>query len=236
MKEYVKEDGILDAPESGEEFSFPFKPYSIQLDFMRNIFETCEEGKFGIFQSPTGTGKTLSLLCGALTWLKRDNDRAQFAKVEVGVKEPKWIVEQKRTKRLEKRKVEYSDLQEKYDKWVKAVRNAEKDSLKENRRNLFMTSKKRSIDKDPEESENIDDSEVLLNDCTSEGDEPKGKMDLELERWLESFKRGDLYYGSDEDEDNQKLNLTNRSMVPTEPQSRQVNFKSLFSYPIFENI
>lgn len=40
-----------------EEFPFPFTPYSIQLDFMKHLYRTLEEGKLGIFESPTGTVK-----------------------------------------------------------------------------------------------------------------------------------------------------------------------------------
>ena len=39
-----------------EEFKFPFTPYPIQIDFMRQLYETVEAGKVGIFESPTGTG------------------------------------------------------------------------------------------------------------------------------------------------------------------------------------
>ena len=57
----------------GKEFSFPFStPYSIQVDLMRSLYKALEEGKSGLFESPTGTGKSLSVICGALTWL-RDN-------------------------------------------------------------------------------------------------------------------------------------------------------------------
>ncbi|XP_072408554.1 ATP-dependent DNA helicase DDX11 isoform X1 [Chiloscyllium punctatum] len=51
-------------------FLFPFKPYSIQEDFMNALYHVLEAGKIGIFESPTGTGKSLSLICGALTWLR----------------------------------------------------------------------------------------------------------------------------------------------------------------------
>ena len=41
---------------------------------MRNLYYTLDNNKIGIFESPTGTGKSLSLICGALTWL-RDHEK-----------------------------------------------------------------------------------------------------------------------------------------------------------------
>nr|CAD7392056.1 unnamed protein product [Timema cristinae] len=58
-----------------EEFPFPFTPYSIQKDFMKSLYIALEEGKLGIFESPTGTGKSLSVICGALTWLCNHEER-----------------------------------------------------------------------------------------------------------------------------------------------------------------
>lgn len=74
-----------------EEFPFPFQPYAIQKNFMRELYHTLERGQVGIFESPTGTvregwevpastamhacppppsqGKSLSIICGALKWL-----------------------------------------------------------------------------------------------------------------------------------------------------------------------
>lgn len=51
------------------DFGFPFPPYGIQERFMQTLFGTLDESKVGIFESPTGTGKSLSLICGALSWL-----------------------------------------------------------------------------------------------------------------------------------------------------------------------
>ena len=39
-----------------EEFAFPFEPYEVQKDFMKNLYDTLEKRKIGIFESPTGTG------------------------------------------------------------------------------------------------------------------------------------------------------------------------------------
>ena len=49
-------------------FGFPFRPYSLQLDFMQQLYRCLDEGGVGVFESPTGTGKSLSLICGALRW------------------------------------------------------------------------------------------------------------------------------------------------------------------------
>eukprot|EP00092_Neocalanus_flemingeri_P099279 GFUD01126656.1.p2 GENE.GFUD01126656.1~~GFUD01126656.1.p2 ORF type:complete len:436 (+),score=142.32 GFUD01126656.1:233-1540(+) len=58
-------DNLLQPP---DKFKFPFPPYDIQEQFMTELFQVLEGGKLGIFESPTGTGKSLSLICGALTW------------------------------------------------------------------------------------------------------------------------------------------------------------------------
>ncbi|KAH9635492.1 hypothetical protein HF086_015492 [Spodoptera exigua] len=56
-------------------FPFPFKPYDIQEKFMRELYITLEQQKLGIFESPTGTGKSLSICCGVLKWLRDSNQK-----------------------------------------------------------------------------------------------------------------------------------------------------------------
>lgn len=86
------------------QFPFPYQPYDIQQQFMQALYSALDQGKVGIFESPTGTvcfhdwtrckrkeetvalfcriyvfkmcccffltqGKSLSLICGALSWL-----------------------------------------------------------------------------------------------------------------------------------------------------------------------
>ncbi|XP_074489242.1 ATP-dependent DNA helicase DDX11 [Sebastes fasciatus] len=51
------------------QFPFPYQPYDIQEQFMQALYSALDQGKVGIFESPTGTGKSLSLICGALSWL-----------------------------------------------------------------------------------------------------------------------------------------------------------------------
>lgn len=35
--------------------SFPYEPYSIQVDFMRSLWQTIKKKHIGIYESPTGT-------------------------------------------------------------------------------------------------------------------------------------------------------------------------------------
>ncbi|OQR82086.1 ATP-dependent RNA helicase, partial [Thraustotheca clavata] len=79
-------------------FNFPFRPYSIQEELMKELYETIADRKIGIFESPTGTGKSLSLICGALSWLKDNTDNLgvlkenkQEAVEEEKNDEPLWL-------------------------------------------------------------------------------------------------------------------------------------------------
>jgi hypothetical protein len=38
-----------------EKFPFPFEPYDIQQQFMRQLYQCLQTGNVGIFESPTGT-------------------------------------------------------------------------------------------------------------------------------------------------------------------------------------
>ena len=56
-------------------FSFPYQPYMIQNQFMEHLYTTLSStddagASIAIMESPTGTGKSLSIICGALKWLE----------------------------------------------------------------------------------------------------------------------------------------------------------------------
>ncbi|CDO98038.1 unnamed protein product [Coffea canephora] len=59
----MEEDGEMQFP------AFPHKPYSIQIDFMKALYQSLQKGGIAMLESPTGTGKTLSIICSALQWL-----------------------------------------------------------------------------------------------------------------------------------------------------------------------
>lgn len=59
---------------------FPFEPYELQKDYMSKVIECLQFERNGVLESPTGTGKTLSLLCSSLAWLevKKAQMQAEF--------------------------------------------------------------------------------------------------------------------------------------------------------------
>jgi len=52
------------------DFSFPFPPYDIQIDFMKFMYKCISENKIGLLESPTGTVRFLR--CG-LTYSTGEN-------------------------------------------------------------------------------------------------------------------------------------------------------------------
>ncbi|GES65568.1 ATP-dependent DNA helicase-like protein [Aspergillus terreus] len=84
---------------SEDTFHHPYSPYDIQLQFMRALYACLEQGKVAVFESPTGQyslGKSLSLICGSLTWL-RDHKRRAFQETIDNTTcddgEPEWMLE-----------------------------------------------------------------------------------------------------------------------------------------------
>ncbi|ESQ26999.1 hypothetical protein EUTSA_v10019547mg [Eutrema salsugineum] len=79
-----------------QEFSaFPYKPYSIQVDFMNALYQFLDKGGVSMLESPTGTGKSLSIICSALQWLidrkEKGKSGSDKAVEEFSYDEPDWM-------------------------------------------------------------------------------------------------------------------------------------------------
>ncbi|CAH8618265.1 unnamed protein product [Schistosoma rodhaini] len=62
----------------GVEIDFPYQPYDCQFEYMTKVLLSLNEGKHAILESPTGTGKTLCLLCASLAWLDKQANSVQL--------------------------------------------------------------------------------------------------------------------------------------------------------------
>ncbi|XP_042384337.1 Fanconi anemia group J protein homolog isoform X1 [Zingiber officinale] len=64
----------------GVPVEFPYKPYGSQLAFMGRVIHTLDRARrqgrcHALLESPTGTGKSLSLLCSSLAWQRHQTSR-----------------------------------------------------------------------------------------------------------------------------------------------------------------
>eukprot|EP01083_Nonionella_stella_P047931 128355_1 len=64
----INSEGQNELDIAGIKVLFPFEPYDCQLIYMQKVIETLQTGTTALLESPTGTGKTLSLLCSVLAW------------------------------------------------------------------------------------------------------------------------------------------------------------------------
>ncbi|CAJ0931199.1 unnamed protein product [Ranitomeya imitator] len=66
----------------GVTVDFPFTPYKCQEDYMAKVLECLQKGVNGVLESPTGTGKTLCLLCATLAWRQHFKDSITARKIQ----------------------------------------------------------------------------------------------------------------------------------------------------------
>ncbi|SPC64351.1 related to CHL1 - protein of the DEAH box family [Ustilago sp. UG-2017b] len=174
-----------DAELASRQFQFPFpEAYSIQLDLMRQVFSTIEDGKVGIFESPTGTGKSLSLICAAFTWLRQNEQRgvkgcSDSSNGTNGVgtlDEPDWVVQHEQERKRKQHEAYQIDLRERI-----AAARAKQAALKQSRRDGMLAKdaraakRQRSGANDRDEDDDSDD-DLLIDE--SEG--AKGAQALRM--------------------------------------------------------
>ncbi|KAI9217923.1 helicase C-terminal domain-containing protein [Blastocladiella britannica] len=64
---------------SGVPVRFPFQAYPSQIQMMSKIITALNDGKHALLESPTGSGKSLAILCAALAWREHELPRRTAA-------------------------------------------------------------------------------------------------------------------------------------------------------------
>ncbi|RDA95664.1 hypothetical protein CP533_1216, partial [Ophiocordyceps camponoti-saundersi (nom. inval.)] len=157
------------------DFHHPFTPYDVQEQLMSTVYQVLEtgNGQVGILESPTGTGKSLSLICASLTWLRNHKSREQEAALQVAAAaykdEPSWLVEQL----LRRKRDELVREWEEREKRLEAARQKEKDfeerPRKRQRNEITASSRLKANDADDAEwlLDDREDPAVTLDDALS---------------------------------------------------------------------
>ncbi|XP_065094868.1 ATP-dependent DNA helicase DDX11 [Ochlerotatus camptorhynchus] len=182
-------------PESGAGFQFPFDtPYAIQLDLMRSLYSTVENGGVGIFESPTGTGKSLTLTCGVLSWLRDYEvavarelvERIERLRSEIGRLEREtagavdWISGQFETMGIKKELGELKGVKDLMDEYGKRLEELKEKSMKVKRRKFGRVKKeKEEIIGEEDKPEVVGEDDYLVGDSDEEA---KDEVEEENER------------------------------------------------------
>jgi chromosome transmission fidelity protein 1 len=185
---------------SAKDFHHPFVPYSIQQQFMEALYDCIDAGSVGIFESPTGTGKSLSLLCGALTWLREHKRKAfdeAIAKIEIDDDEPEWMLNHAR----EERRQQIHDMRAQLEARLTTIREAEK----RKREQLAMSdaNPKRRKEAHRVDAAKDDEEQFILDDYESDKEDSRQQSQYSTEtlKMLEKLGMLPLESGKGADEE-----------------------------------
>ena len=66
----------------GVDVKFPFEAYPCQVKYMEGVLEALQCSTNALLESPTGTGKTLCLLCASLAWQEAEQEAVEAARAD----------------------------------------------------------------------------------------------------------------------------------------------------------
>lgn len=139
---------------------------------MNALYECIEEGKIGIFESPTGTGKSLSLICGSLTWLRehkrKEFDESLIRSADDDDDDPEWMKEHARNERRRNALQHRHDLEKRLAK----VREREKKVKQQYENGEPMTKRRKIVNADGDGEPGED--QFLLDDYESDKEDGGG--------------------------------------------------------------
>lgn len=190
---------------AGLDFHHPYTPYDVQLEFMKAAYDVLDRGggHIGILESPTGTGKSLSLICASITWLRNFKRRELGDSLQIDPKtvenEPDWIIEQM----LKRKRGELVSKWEEREARLEKIRQREKrlEERGSKRRRLDgPTSGLKLKDEDEEAEFLLDDWEEGQGPQTAHNDDPLAGLSKETRALLQKVGVGGPEAKADEEE------------------------------------
>ncbi|CBQ73592.1 related to CHL1-protein of the DEAH box family [Sporisorium reilianum SRZ2] len=185
-----------DAELASREFQFPYpQAYSIQLDLMRQVFSTIEDGKVGLFESPTGTGKSLSLICAAFTWLRQNAerhikancsgaitaDRTRASQGATSQQEPDWVIQHELERKRKEHQAYELDLKDRI-----ATARAKQAALKRSHRDGLLDAEARAAKRHRSSANNDGDQDSDDDLLIDEDEGAKGARALQMATYSKS--------------------------------------------------
>ncbi|WWC60824.1 uncharacterized protein I303_103400 [Kwoniella dejecticola CBS 10117] len=251
--ESASESGSIIRLPTPTSFPFPYpKPYDIQLELMQTVFRAIEDGKIAIVESPTGTGKSLSLLTSTLTWLDQHQKRlSEVYTQEMREKlrdddptEPGWVIEHSIKMKLDNMRAEEEVRLERLTK----AREREKKI----RRNMGLSGNRGLVNKKSKSTSSqvesntktqrkdkattVDEDEFLPDDSQVRGEDDQGPyLSKEVRDLMEKYEasRPKAKQEETEEEDLPKIYYTSR----THTQLRQLTSELLkTSFPLRDGL
>lgn len=160
---------------------------------MRELYLTLEQQQLGIFESPTGTGKSLSICCGALKWLKDSNQKIwddlenEVAKLKAEISNntasDDWLTEEyekiKKNQTLVTLQLKLDNIKKRKDLFDQIkIRVAKQKANSANKTIEFYFNKKDKREKGDNDKENVveekedteEDRDLILEECEDKED------------------------------------------------------------------
>ncbi|CEJ82969.1 Putative ATP-dependent RNA helicase chl-1 [[Torrubiella] hemipterigena] len=185
------------------DFHHPYTPYDVQETFMKTVYNVLQEGngQVGILESPTGTGKSLSLICASLTWLrhfKASKHQVELQEARSEFKdEPDWLIDQL----LRRKQDELLKRWEDREKRLEMLRQKEKISEDRAKKRRRIETHSASL-----QSEDEIDAEFLLEDWETRGapssNDPLSGLSKESRAVLERMGLGSRKGNKEEENEN----------------------------------
>ncbi|GAA5984350.1 hypothetical protein JCM11641_006192 [Rhodosporidiobolus odoratus] len=117
---------------SDASYGFPFAPYEIQQLLMDHLYRAMAQGQVTVVESPTGTGKSLSIISSTLSFLRDSKAHTRHnlvASIRESVStsdalkdEPNWVIEHEIKTKLDELDRQERELEER----LEAIREKEK--------------------------------------------------------------------------------------------------------------